>query len=287
VAKYRQVHVSFWQDSFVLDLTPEEKYFYIYLMTNTRTSACGVYEIPKKIMEIETGYNRETVDKLIHRFVDYGKIKYSEETDEIFLLNWLKYNNIKSINTQKCIEKEISQIKCEEFIPLIRGLQGACKGLPIPYGEKEKEKEKENKHMPPSGDGGEHDRVKNGTMDEGAQRKAGKGKDAPAEKSSSNYSPEFEKFWQVYPRKTEKKKAYRIWNARIKTHPVDTLVLSAQNYAADCRKRQTDKGFIKHPSTFLGPDLPFLEYVNSPGDKEDDSLHIPFVPVDEQIWGGG
>ncbi|TKI91171.1 replication protein, partial [Bacillus wiedmannii] len=38
MAVYRPVHVSFWQDSFVLDLTPEEKYFYLYLMTNSKTS---------------------------------------------------------------------------------------------------------------------------------------------------------------------------------------------------------------------------------------------------------
>ena len=143
MAKYRQVHVSFWQDTFVLDLTPEEKYFYLYLMTNTRSSACGIYEIPKKIMEIETGYPQKTVDNLIHRFINYGKIKYSQETSEVFILNWLKYNDIKSINTQKCIEKEISQIKSEEFKGLIRGLQAPYKGLPTPLGEKEKEKEKE------------------------------------------------------------------------------------------------------------------------------------------------
>ena len=32
MAKYRQLHTDFWNDGFVLDLTPEEKYFYIYLM---------------------------------------------------------------------------------------------------------------------------------------------------------------------------------------------------------------------------------------------------------------
>ncbi|MEH7458486.1 replication protein, partial [Bacillus sp. JJ1127] len=36
MAKFRQVHVDFWQDGFVLDLTPEEKYFFLYLMTNSK-----------------------------------------------------------------------------------------------------------------------------------------------------------------------------------------------------------------------------------------------------------
>ena len=43
MAAYRHIHIDYWQDSFVLDLTPEEKYFYIYLMTNSKTTQCGVY----------------------------------------------------------------------------------------------------------------------------------------------------------------------------------------------------------------------------------------------------
>ncbi|MCS4454582.1 hypothetical protein JTT00_05850 [Clostridium botulinum] len=74
MAKYRQLHTQFWSDGFVLDLTPEEKYFYLYLMSNTKTSQCGVYELPLRVIEMETGYNRETVIKLIKRFIDYKKL---------------------------------------------------------------------------------------------------------------------------------------------------------------------------------------------------------------------
>jgi hypothetical protein len=69
VAIYRQVHVDFWQDGFVLDLTPEEKYFFLYLMTNSKTTQCGIYELPKRIIETETGYNRETVEKAARSFL--------------------------------------------------------------------------------------------------------------------------------------------------------------------------------------------------------------------------
>ena len=76
MAAYRHIHIDYWQDSFVLDLTPEEKYFYIYLMTNSKTTQCGVYSLHNRIMETETGYNRETVEKLIQRFIEYKKIYY-------------------------------------------------------------------------------------------------------------------------------------------------------------------------------------------------------------------
>ncbi|OGI29287.1 MAG: hypothetical protein A2287_00575 [Candidatus Melainabacteria bacterium RIFOXYA12_FULL_32_12] len=119
MAIFRQIHTSFWQDDFVLELTPEEKYFYIYLMTNTKTSACGIYELPKRIIEFETGYNRETVDKLIQKFIEYEKILYSEHTNELIILNWLKYNNYKSSKTQTCIKRELETVKNKDFISIV------------------------------------------------------------------------------------------------------------------------------------------------------------------------
>ncbi|MBO1513229.1 DnaD domain-containing protein [Metabacillus bambusae] len=146
MAKYRQVHVEFWQDGFVLDLTPEEKYFYIYLMTNSKTSQCGIYELPKRIIETETGYNRETVEKLLARFEEYGKIKYNEGTKEIFMTNWAKYNWINSTKVIKCIEKELDNVKYQgfvkEFIYLINELGYRIDTLSIDLGE-EREKEVE------------------------------------------------------------------------------------------------------------------------------------------------
>ena len=169
MAVYRHVHIDYWQDGFVLDLTPEEKYFYIYLMTNSKTSQCGIYELPKRIIETETGYNRETVDKLLNRFIEYKKIVYCEETREVFLMNWIKHNKIVSPKVKKCVYEELKKIKsmdmvnlffkqCEEYgytldkneLKINMGIDRVS--IPIPqvehnfeygYGEKEKEKEQE------------------------------------------------------------------------------------------------------------------------------------------------
>ncbi|NFE80527.1 DnaD domain protein [Clostridium sporogenes] len=116
LAKYRQLYTEFWNDSFVLELDPEEKYFYIYLLTNPNTSQCGIYELPKKIIEMQTGYKGETVDKLLKKFERYKKIIYSEETKEIIILNWAKYNEPNNINAIKCVSKELKKIKNKNFI---------------------------------------------------------------------------------------------------------------------------------------------------------------------------
>ena len=147
MAKYRILQANFWDDGFVLDLTPEEKYFYNYLLTNGRASQCGCYELPYKIMEMQTGYNRETVEKLIKRFIEYGKIKYDSTTKEILIINWSKHNFSKSPKVRTCILKEVESIKNKEFQQY---MYRVCidYGYPIDtvsidYGEKEKEKQKE------------------------------------------------------------------------------------------------------------------------------------------------
>ncbi|WP_411678864.1 DnaD domain protein [Clostridium thailandense] len=116
MAFYRYIRTGFWQDDFISELTPEEKYFYLYLMTNLKTTQCGIFILVKKIAEAELGYSRETIEKLLKRFVEYGKIAYSEKTNEVMLLNWMKHNFSDSINTVLCINKELKVVKNKEFI---------------------------------------------------------------------------------------------------------------------------------------------------------------------------
>ncbi|PHB05766.1 hypothetical protein COE81_16385 [Bacillus wiedmannii] len=116
MAVYRNVQVNFWQDEFILDLMPEERYFYIYLLTGTKTKQCGIYVLPKRVAELETGYSMETVEKLLNRFVAYGKILYDAETKELYILNWLHYNPILNTNVEKCVLRELKTVKNKEFI---------------------------------------------------------------------------------------------------------------------------------------------------------------------------
>jgi hypothetical protein len=96
------------------------------------------------------------------------------------------------------------------------------------------------------------------------------------EKNICVYDPDFEKFWAEYPRKVEKQRAYRCWKTRIREGLsegltmeglVRDLVNAAKNYAADCRKRRTEERYIKHASTFLGPDRPYLDWIK-PNEEE-------------------
>ena len=109
--------MTFWTDSKVVDdFTPEDKYFYLYLMTNPHTNLAGCYEISISQVAYETGYNKESIERLLKRMDEvHNVIKYSRETKEVLLLNWSKYNWTKSKDFQKPLVAEIELVKSLDF----------------------------------------------------------------------------------------------------------------------------------------------------------------------------
>lgn len=117
MAIFRCVSPSFWSDPKVDDdFTPEDKYFYLYLLTNPHTTLSGCYELGKRQASRELGYNEETVDRLINRMETvHNVIRYDKATKEILLLNWHKYNWSKSPKCLKGVEYSLQNIKSDAF----------------------------------------------------------------------------------------------------------------------------------------------------------------------------
>ena len=137
MAIYRTINLSFWTDSKVDDdFTPEDKYFYLYLLTNPQTNICGCYEVSIKQMSNQTGYNKDTIERLIKRFEEVHQvIKYSKSTKEILVFNWHRYNWNKSPKMITAIESVAKYIKCKRFRDYILQMVDDLKNnrVSIPY----------------------------------------------------------------------------------------------------------------------------------------------------------
>lgn len=116
MAIYRQIQISFWQDELIIELDPEEKYFYLYLMTNDKTTQCGIYRINKKIVAFDTGWSIEKVDLMLNKFIEHKRIEYNDENKEIFLKNWLKFNKGTSPKVATVIDRELENVKTANFL---------------------------------------------------------------------------------------------------------------------------------------------------------------------------
>ena len=143
MAKYRSIQTSFWSDSKIVDdFTPEDRYFYLYLLTNEKSNQLGCYEISKNQMCRDTGYNIESIEKLLQRFEEiHDVIVYDAKTKEIFIKNWYKYNWLNSWKTKICIDKEFNKVKSTKIIDEISPLYAPY----MPQGSNKKKNNNKNK----------------------------------------------------------------------------------------------------------------------------------------------
>ncbi len=122
MAKYRMVWTSFWDNPIVLEeMTPEDKYFYLYLLTGPRTTQTGIYQITKKQIAFELGYSIDSVQLLMERFIHHHKlIRYNPETRELAIKNWGKENLHKCGKAvMECIMKELKDVKDTSLIQYV------------------------------------------------------------------------------------------------------------------------------------------------------------------------
>lgn len=76
------------------------------------------------------------------------------------------------------------------------------------------------------------------------------------------YPEEFEVFWATYPRNINKVGAYKAWDRCLKAGAKrEDIQTAAEHYAESCRQKNTEAQFMMHPSTFLGRDQRWTEYV--------------------------
>ena len=141
MAIFRKINVSFWSDTFIESLDKDQKLFYLYLLTNTETKQCGIYEISKKKISYDLGCSIDTVSKHLAYFISKDKIMYNEPTNEIALKNWAKYNGSGSPKVVKCIESELKNVKHTVLIEYVKGMYTASQEEEEQEEEQEEEKE--------------------------------------------------------------------------------------------------------------------------------------------------
>lgn len=84
---------------------------------------------------------------------------------------------------------------------------------------------------------------------------------------NNKYTCAFEQFWDAYPRKKEKARAYKCYLARLNDgFSEDELLLAVKRYASECECNDTESKYIKLASTFLSANTPFSDYL---GDWEE------------------
>lgn len=116
MGKTKIVNADFWTDELVEDFTPEDKLFWLFLLTNPKATTLGIYEITIKQAAYWIGYSNDSVRCLLDRFEHkYGLIRVIE--NEVAIRNYLRYSVTRGGKpVADALRAEIRKVKHSELI---------------------------------------------------------------------------------------------------------------------------------------------------------------------------
>ncbi|MCI6057072.1 hypothetical protein [Anaerotignum sp.] len=252
---FTKVERGYWQDEFILELTPEQKFFYLYLMTNNKVNTLGAYVFPLTMSTVELGYNKETVLKLLDHFAQVGKIIWDETTKEVFLLNWPKRNWNRKTATLRALKKDFDALKSPMLREKISALLSAFSdGEAIDDTEEQKgtngnnEKQKET-----NGNNGD---ILAGRIENREKRIENREKEKEKEKEDGgtvfDAAAAFEIFYKAYPNKKNVKTARTRWEKMKVTPELYREIMEGLKRAKNSQEwTKDDSAYIPHPATWL------------------------------------
>lgn len=118
MAYQKPVSTSFWTNKKVLKhLSINDKLLFVYLLTNNHIDQIGIYEIPICLISYETGLTDEEVKNSLSILEQQKMTIYSEETDEVAILNYNKYSLLSGgAVAQKCFNDIDRKVKNKKLL---------------------------------------------------------------------------------------------------------------------------------------------------------------------------
>lgn len=251
---YRVIDFEIWQDSWFDDLSHEAKLVFVFLFSSPNADRCGTQQYAPKLIGYFTGISRDKVEECVAEMSDKVSVVDGRIFCHSFIRHQCKTGNFKAgmAASFKTLSPAIQQRIIE-----VSGL--SRDELNGKHGSSES-----NQGSTGSNSGSTGVRPTSNPANSNKEQVTSNihtSVDAHASTSERvEYSPEFDEFWNQYPRHIDKKRAYKAWCARLKAgYSPAAMIQAATNYAAHCKSNSTEERFIKHPATFIGPELSFMD----------------------------
>jgi Ni/Co efflux regulator RcnB len=224
-----------WRKGFIRSLEAPYKLLYLYILDEC--DHAGIWHVELDVACVRIGFDIKTEDALkafekrVHPFDDgekwfipdfihfqYGDLNETNRVHQSVVRQLKKYNLFKALNNplQGAKDKEKDKDKDK-------------------YKDKEKDKDKEEETL-------------------AIDNLYSKGEFAKSEASRKKGNVDFDDFWQLYPRKTEKKKALKAWKIakKDKSWPgLEAVLFAVERQKASEQWKKDGGQFIPYPATWL------------------------------------
>jgi len=120
MAKYRHIYTTIWNDAIFEEMSPEQKLIFLCVLTNPRTTQCGIYEITMRQLGHYTGISEKNlISGLKGLMLAFPTLlQYDEKTREMCIVHWVKYNLQGKVSgkTAECVKNELEGVKSYRLI---------------------------------------------------------------------------------------------------------------------------------------------------------------------------
>lgn len=266
--EHARIQTAIWIDDDFLDLTPEAQHLYQVLTTQMKLSFCGVWTWhPGRISQFARGWTPARVEEAAAELSENLYIVIDEATGEVLVRSFIRndgllsspnitkamyrtFADVGSRTLKAVIVHELKRLHAEQ--PLLKGWD-SC-------GDLLTKRSIDPRELPLFTPSGNPSRNPSETVSEPFAAAVGNPSDAPYSllptpnsltpdsPLRSGYPADFEKLWNLYPAKRDKKAAYKAYQKAAKEADYETLAAGVVRYRDDPNR---EAQFTKHFGTWL------------------------------------
>jgi hypothetical protein len=266
--EHARIQTAIWLDDDFLDLTPEAQHLYLVVTTQMSLNFCGVTAWhPGRLSQLAAGWTVEKVEAAAAELSAGLYLVIDETTGEVLVRSFIRNDGLlSSPNIAKAMFRKFSEIgsrtiravvvhelnRLYDEQPLLKGWD-SCRELLSKRATDPRTLPLFNPSTSPPG-------TLPQTLPETLSEQKRNPSDAPYSllptpnsptpdsPPKSGYPADFEKLWNLYPAKRDKKAAYKAYQKAAKEADYETITAGVVRYRDDPNRE--DK-FTKHFSTWL------------------------------------
>lgn len=108
---YRLVDCDTWNDTWFEALEPQAKLFFLYLITNPRSTSCGAFELSERKMAFETGLPLEQIQSWLREWAP--RVMWWPDHSIVWLRNFFRRQGNQNEKTRTNAERLVAELPLE------------------------------------------------------------------------------------------------------------------------------------------------------------------------------
>ena len=113
---YGKVKIAFWYDQKIIATDDSVKLLALYCKTGKHSNAIGCYRLPLGYIQTDLGWSTEKAKTCLQTLIAIGFIKYDEETQFLFMPDYLEENPIENSRVGKMCVDLVNDVMCSSTL---------------------------------------------------------------------------------------------------------------------------------------------------------------------------